>query len=122
MGASVLLLQILLLPIASISFTSKLTVYLGVCKKHLDRRLSAILIGVVGAIGGIFLLVFRPGFQPASRPQLFTGGALLLLGLGVLFYGLVALRIVWAKRICDDRVWIEGVCEEYLAELPELPD
>src|SRR5205823_1849746 len=45
-------------------------IYVSVCEKH--RRLSfyANLFGIVGSLGGLFLIVFRPGYRPASSEQI----------------------------------------------------
>jgi hypothetical protein len=43
----------------------------------------------------------------------------LLLIIGGMIWGTVKIPVVAAQRIETDYVWIRGVCQEYLASLPE---
>jgi hypothetical protein len=62
-------------------------------------------------------------FFAMDRPHL--AGPLILLAvpvaLGAAIYGLLAARMVAAKRITDDYVWLKGVHPDYLATLPPWP-
>lgn len=40
----------------------------------------------------------------------------------MLFYLIVAARIIWPKKITRELAWIKGVTPEYFVGLPEFPE
>jgi dienelactone hydrolase len=106
--------------ILALMMTKRLTLYVGVCEQHRSKRRNAILVGYVGFFAGFFLMIFFG--VVASR-----GGSALLILIGfvlllvALFYGMLASRVVWPKKIDKDLAWVKGACPEYLAHFPEYP-
>ena len=73
-----------------------------------------VLAGIGMAVAGV-ATVDRSGAFPwmlVASPLVFLGGAI---------YGLLAARMVAAKRISDDYVWLKGVHPSFLADLPQWP-
>ena len=105
--------------IVAIILTKRLTIYAGVCPRHRRRRLAGILVGWLGfALGFLVCVVGASARAPAGAWAFIVGIVLILLSLVA---GIVGSRIVWPRRIRDDRAWLNGVDPEYLCGFPEFP-
>ncbi len=103
------------------NYGKKATIQICLSEEWFKRRMVFLLIGWIGclaglAIGGIGLAV---GIQ-LDNPEL-TGasiliGSLLLLGCGIT--GNYGARMVWADLITERHVWVGGVSEMLLQQLP----
>ena len=87
------------------------------------RRQNAILLSWASGILGIILFLFVGLSLTKSSEWLWLSQWVFLLGTGLMFAGffggLAAVRFLEAERIEGDFIRIRGVCEEYLAVLPE---
>jgi len=110
--------NILIYLIIAVVVRKKATIEIGVSENTLSKRKRAIIIMCVAVLTGISLLVL--GSVATDYPHRVT---ILLLGLVVLLAVFVwadlKTRLIYPKRIETDYIWIKGVCEEYLASLPE---
>lgn len=108
---------LLIFVIIALILTKRATIYIGLSEQWLARRRTRIWIA-----WGIFLvsvLVFAAGIVGIDSGF----GALILLGV-VLFltaavYGAMGARMVYASRMTDEYLWINGVHPDFLAPLPE---
>ncbi len=85
----------------------------GLCEPHKKRRLAALSYGWLGFFGG-FLLSILGG-----------GGAATLVGLllmvSAVVIGMAWGRLIWAKKITEDEVRLQGFAPDYLDDLPNYP-
>ncbi len=113
-----LLLGLIPYIILAIVLQKKLTVDVSVCGHHRRRRRNAVWMAWLGAVAAFVLMILGGASlrQPASGMSIVAGFALLIFSI---FYGVLAFRIIWPKRIDGQRAWVKGVCREYLATFPE---
>jgi hypothetical protein len=110
----VILLNLLIYAIVAMSVRKRVTLFIGLCPEHRRTRKMAILtawllvlLGVGGFVAGIS---YEQGLGIIGGIVLFIGGAI---------YGTMRGRVIAARKIDKQHAWIGGVCQEYLAELPE---
>ena len=111
-----LLANILVYVILALCLRKTAKVQLPVSKSANRKRQIAVAISILGFVGSWVAVVYS---ALEDLPALAGLGALGILGFAI--YGVVYGRLVVARRITDDFVWLTGVCPEYLAELPEFP-
>lgn len=97
------------------------TIYIGLSDEWFARRRRTILISWISVL--LSFVLIGVGFANVD-----TGNNLVWLILvgfvlffGGLIYGLIAARMVSAKRIDDTYVWLKGVHPDFLAKLPPWP-
>jgi len=116
-----ILVHVFIYVILAVVLRKKATIAIGLSEEWFRKRRRAILIGWTLVLGGIAAAV--AGCVTVEQHPVAGLGILLgaLVGLGGAIYGLVAARMVAAKRISDEYVWLKGVHREFLASLPAWP-
>lgn len=109
-----LLCNLLVLLIVILIVRKKAILHVGLCEQHRAHRKTALIIGWVGLLGGLIVLISGVVWQSGLAALL---GALLLLGGGI--YGAVRGTIITAAKIDKTNVWVKGVHQDFLAQLPE---
>ncbi len=104
--------------IVVIVIQKKMALNVSICADHRRKRLIAILVGWLGALAGITMLIAGPIMGGDGVPLWVIGGIVVLLASMV--YGIIASRVIWPKRIDAHLSWINGVCPDFLANLPEF--
>lgn len=104
----------------------KATVHIGLTPEWMTRRRWRMAITWGVALLSLSLLV--AGLMLVGNPDqnLQSAGAICMMAfpfalIGSLLYGHFALRMVHASLIDDHFAWIQGVCPDYLADLPAWP-
>jgi hypothetical protein len=100
-------------------FQRKLSVQIGVCRRHVSARRKAILYAWIGSIAAVGLMIYGFSLDNSTMIAVAVPAGVGFL-LASLVYGIVGARIVWPKRIHDDLAWLKGASPEYLAALPEF--
>ena len=88
-------------------------VEVGLCDKHRAKRMRAMLIGALLAIGG-FALLIAAIINSWGYAVL---GAIVALIAGVVV--MIRATLLTVKKMDDRIVWVKGVCSAYLDMLPE---
>jgi len=100
--------------IVSMVVRKKAILRIGLCDAHRKQRTLGIIICTSGILGGISLLV---------AGAVAESGWTALAGVGAIFFGIiwgiVKARTIAATKIDNDVVWVSGVCQGFLNELPE---
>lgn len=109
-----ILISILVYAIVAIAVRKQARIAVPLCDTHLAKRKKAILITWLIVVAAIVLLF--AGISTEIGPIMALAG---LLFLGGIIYGAIATQTVTARKIDKEYVWLNGVCKEYLAELPE---
>lgn len=110
----VIFVGLLFYVVVALIVRKKATIEVGFCETHRKRRMMDILFGWIGFLGGIVVMV--GGF--ANETPLIGGAGIILMVAGII-YLFVRTSIVAPKRIDKEgRVWLTGVCREYLDSLP----
>ena len=109
-----ILLNLLIYLIVALIVRKRAKISLGLCEKHRSNRVWAISSAWILVLLGVGLLV--GGIVNVNGWLILTGVILLL---GGAIYGAVRGRIVTPRRIDKERVWLNGVCAEYLDSLPD---
>jgi len=115
-----ILVNLLVFVIVAMCIRKTAVVYVPLADRFKKRRIlcmliawSCILLSIACLIGGIAL--GRSQLAPFVLllcPILIFAGALT---------GIFGCRVVYAKKIDDNSVWLHGVCEEFLSQYPEYP-
>jgi len=112
-----LLCNLLILLIVVLIVRKKAVLHVGLCTDHRAQRRQALLIGWIGTLGGLALAIIGGAA--------FNSGWLVLIGivvlLGALIYGGVKGPVISAAKVTKENVWVKGVHNDFLAELPEWP-
>jgi hypothetical protein len=91
----------------------RVTVYIGLCEDHVNKRRFGILAGCV------MMLIGLAGFFGALVNESFGLGVLLLL---IFLAGIITMVTVWrtitATKIQEPYVWVKGVSKDFLNTLP----
>jgi hypothetical protein len=91
----------------------RVTVYIGLCEDHINKRRFGVLAGVVT------LLVGFVAFFGAIANENF---GIIFLGLLLILAGIIVMVTVWrtitATRIEEPYVWVKGVHKDFLDTLP----
>ena len=107
-------LNLLIYVIVALIVRKRAKISVGICEKHRSIRMKAIAAAWLLALLGIGLLV---GGIVSENGWLVTSSIILLLA--GFIYGVVRGRIVTPRRIDKEHVWLNGVCAEYLENLPD---
>jgi hypothetical protein len=105
--------------IVALIVQKKATIHIGLSDESFARRKRAMLLA--WSVIGLSLLLFIGGIAMVDE---YDYAALVILFAVVLFlvaaiWGLLAARMVVAKRMTDDYIWLKGVHPDFLAQLPE---
>jgi hypothetical protein len=112
-----LLINLLILFIVVLIVRKKAVLNIGLCANHRALRQQTILIGWIGALGGLALagiggIAFKSGWLIAVGIIVFLVAAI---------YGGVRGPMISAAKVTKENVWVKGVHRDFLAELPEWP-
>ena len=115
----VILINLVIYAIVAAIVRRRALVAAGLCVAHKKRRRLAILTAWTSFIAGVGLLGW------ATRESTGDGAAFAAAGvaafLGAILAGIIAARVVYAKKIDKDLVWLKGCGAEFLDSLPPLP-
>lgn len=120
-----LLVNVILCVIVALILQKKAVLRIGLTEEQLARRSRLIMIswsiafvGVISFFTGIAALASEGSFQPLGPWLVGAGGLATFFGI---INGNFGARVVYATKIDDHFIWLNGVCPEYLAELPPWP-
>jgi hypothetical protein len=108
-----ILVAVLIYLIVALATRRTARISAGLCERHRNKRRLTIGGAWAGVIAGFCVMVW--GFNEGPG---FAGLFGLLLLLGSMFYGVLAGRIVWAKRIDKQNAFVKGCGAEFLDTLP----
>jgi hypothetical protein len=91
----------------------RVTVYVGLCETHLNRRRIGALLGTIMLFGGLFVV----GASTASENYSVALGGLILFLAGIITM-VTSWRTVTASKIEEPYVWVKGVHRDFLDQLP----
>ena len=111
-----ILLNLLIYAIVAMCVRNKAVVQIGLCETHRVRRKWGMLACWVGVLGGF--VVFIGGLIQESGAAVVLG-LVMLVGGGI--WGAVTGARVSPAKITKETVWLKGVDEKFLAQLPEWP-
>lgn len=112
------LVNVLLYIILAAVLSKRATVMIGLSQQWRAIRKRRMAISWFGTLAGLGMLIL--GIASLDGPQRGdnTGGILILLGIismvGFLLYGLIGARMISAKKIDDEFVYIKGVHPDFL--------
>ena len=109
-----LFVNILIYALVAILVRKKAAIEVGLCDRHFAKRRVAIGVSWVLFLASVILIVTL-GFV-GSGEYAIMGIVLLIV---VIIYAAIATRVVSARRIDKEYVWLNGVSREYLDTLPE---
>ena len=107
-------LNLLIYLIVALIVRKRAKISVGTCEKHRSSRARAIAAAWIMVVVGIGMTV--AGFSAPIGWLAFVGILVILAGA---IYGAVRSRIVTARRIDKEHVWLNGVCGPYLEDLPD---
>jgi len=111
-----LLCNLLILLIVVLIVRKKAILHVGLCEKHRAKRKRGLIIGWSSVLIGVGLLICGAGLS--SGWAAFIGVIILLVG-GIT--GAVLATIITPTKITKENVWVTGVHQDFLAQLPEWP-
>ena len=94
------------------------TISIGLSDECDRNRRIAFVIAWSLAFAGIGIVIAGFAVLKGDNPMYTLCGGLVLT-IGAAIYGIVAGSLVTTVKITDEHVWLNGVCEEYLNDLPE---
>ncbi|QDU92997.1 hypothetical protein [Lignipirellula cremea] len=98
------------------------SIFVGLSQEWKSRRRRVILTAWLAVLAGLCCgmagLLFMNESSTISK-LLFV--AAVLLGVVGSSYGIASARLVSAVRITETHIWLRGVCQDYLDELPDCP-
>jgi hypothetical protein len=117
-----ILLSIWIYIILALVLRKKATVWIPLSEEWWARRRQAITIGWSLVLLGALIAILCPIVGTANKIDLLLLGIPLgvVIGLGGAIYGLMAARMVAAKKVDDEFVWIKGIHPAYVASLPDF--
>jgi hypothetical protein len=119
----ILLLNFVIYLIVALSVRKTATVHLGVAEAILQKRNKRILYSWIAALVGFASFFASLAFATnESGMSSFAMGTFLIAILLILsgsIFGSSASQLVQVNYIGDEYIWLKGVCQEYLAMLPE---
>jgi hypothetical protein len=95
-------------------------VHVGLCEAHRKQRQTAIIICTIGVVGGLAMIIggiaaATNGAGASAEWVCYAGIVIFLAGA---IWGIVKARTVYASKIDKNTVWVSGVCQEFLDQLP----
>ena len=94
------------------------TISIGLSDEWARKRRTILATAWSLALVGIGIVIAGFALLKGDVPMYTLCGGLVLT-IGAAIYGAVAGSLVTTAKITDQYVWLNGVCEEYLEELPE---
>lgn len=106
--------------IIAIIVQKRAEIAVGLSEEWFARRRRAILTSWLLILGSIAMPFFVGILFNAPGDVVgFSALAAVVIGLGAAAYGILAARIVSPTEITDTHVWLKGVHQDYLADLPQ---
>ncbi len=102
--------------IVALIFKKTASVEIGLTNKWAAKRRTATVVCWLGGVIGIGCMLGGSAL-PKDAEALTLVGGLTILG-GSVIYGICNTNMVTAVKMTDDHIWLKGVCEDYLDELP----
>lgn len=104
------------------NYGKKATIHVALTDEWFKKRTMFMLIGWIGSLGALVVGggLFAIGMSNENGPLVMIGlilGSVVLLVCSLL--GIYGSRIVWADLITDQHIWVGGVCEPFLQQLPQ---
>jgi hypothetical protein len=93
----------------------RVTVYVGLCESHINRRRMGILAGCVVFLMGMFSFFGSVAGNVVNPGYIFVGLMLVLAGIVVM---ISSYRTVTATKIKEPYVWLKGLHRDFLEQLP----
>jgi hypothetical protein len=115
-----ILISILVYIILAVVLRKNATIHIGLSEEWFARRRRAIAISWLLSLGSIGAFFTGAALVEQDWAVWLIGLSPLVFLIGIL-YGLIGARLVVAKRISDDYVWLKGVCPAFLEGLPHWP-
>ncbi len=109
-----LLVNLMVYAIVALIFRKRARIEVSVCSEHRKRRANAVATTWVLVLTGT-VAVITGGIQDSGA--LILGGCAMLLA--AIIWGIWKARIVYARKIDNEHVWVNGICPEFLSSLPE---
>ena len=100
--------------ILAMVLSKKATINVGLCEAHAASRKRDLIITWV-----LVLLSFASFYSAVATDEMRLLLVAVILFLGAVIYGMVKARVVSPQKIDDQFVWLTGVNENYLQQLPE---
>lgn len=103
------------------NYGKKATIHIALSEEWFQRRTMFMLIGWIGSLVGIALGGGLCALGAATDKGEIAGAGILIgsvLLLACALIGTYGSRMVWADLISDRHVWVGGVCEPFLQQLP----
>jgi hypothetical protein len=103
------------------NYGKKATIQIAMTDDWFKRRTMFMLIGWLGSLGGIVIGAGLFAIGASMEQEALVGigfmvGCLILVVCAIT--GIYGSRMVWADLITDRHVWLGGVCEAFLQQLP----
>jgi hypothetical protein len=112
----VVIVATLLYVILAMVLRKRAIVYLGLCRKHNEKRRNFLIVGVVTLAVSLALIFGAIAWDYPAVALLGVAGILA----SAIWLAFVA-RVVIVKKIDDQFVWLNGINENYLSRFPPLP-
>lgn len=112
-----LLVNLLVLLIVVLAVRKKAILHVGLCEKHQAVRRQTIMIGWIGALGGLALCFGAFVFHGGTAVLFVVTGIFVFLGF--LIYAGLRAPMVSPAKITKENVWLKGVHRDFLNTLPE---
>jgi GYF domain 2 len=109
-----IVLNILIFAIVAMIVRKRAVAFVSICPQHRKMRRNAILTSWALVIGSIVVLITSAGYQSGWIAA--AGGVLFIVGIT---YGIVRGRLVSAKKIDKEFLWLSGCGPEFLAAFPD---
>jgi hypothetical protein len=112
---ALILINLIIYAIVAAIVRKRALVAPGLCARHKKRRQLGLFIGWGGLVAGIALM-----FAGGSDQGAYLGLGILLVLVSALT-GMIVSRVLVARKIDQDYVWLKGCGAEFLDSLPPLP-
>ena len=106
--------SLLILVIVILIVRKKAVLHIGLCEAHRQQRKTAIAVCTTGVLAGLAMII---GGAAANSGWLALAGAVVLLAGAI--WGAVKGATIVATKIDKENVWVSGVNQDWLNELPE---
>lgn len=118
----VILFNLIIYAIVAMAVSKRAKIEIGLSETWFAKRRRAIIFGWTGVITG-FVFLFGGLMSDLGTSSIAVAGIALSMPIMLLgaLYGALGARMVYAKKIDDNFVWLGGVHQDYLAKLPEWP-
>ncbi|MDB6023557.1 MAG: hypothetical protein JWQ04_3414 [Pedosphaera sp.] len=114
-----LLCNLLVLLVVVLIVRKKAVLHVGLCGLHRAQRKQTILIGWLGALGGLTVGLGAFAFSSTWAAVFGVTGFLVFIASAI--YGALKGPMVSAAKVTKENVWLKGVHRDFMANLPEWP-